>query len=421
MNQNIRFRISLALLLILMSQWACQTLLPSPTATIAPTASAIPTAVLATAIPAMETAPPTSTTTFSEDEIRAGIQSSLDQYAQAYRKNDPAVLEQVVDQENKPFRRIVRSRFDDFQGSYLAGQVDLHMQLLDITQREHGFILARFQTDGGLEGQWPFRYLNGTWVLSEPTVEQIGEPVTTETEHFIFKTYPWADDVNPRIMEMMETARQTVGDVLGTLPGEKANVEIMPIYGLRPFEAMGAIASYSEGPDPSRDRIQIYTPDSFAFSYYDPSTGWEKELEQILVHEYTHLTHARSFDSAGRLSDWMSEGLAEYVSGADQNSYWACDAMESGTLIPIIDESREINQQDLMHMYLLEENFALSYDFATSLVEYTVETHGGLEGFWRLAEALDETSNFKRAVEQAFGISYEQYNTQWQTWLGEKC
>jgi NurA-like 5'-3' nuclease len=421
MNHRNRSRVSLAILAVLVSQWACQTLLPSPTATVAPTSSVTPTAALATELPAIETALPLASPTFSEEEIRAGIQASLDQYAQAYRENDPERLEQVVDQENKPFRRIVRSRFDDFQGSYLGGQIDLRMQLLDITQHEHGFVLARFQTDSGLEGQWPFRYLNGTWVLSEPTVEQIGEPVTTESEHFVFKTYPWADDVNPLIMEMMESARQSVGEVLGIVPEEKPNVEIMPIYGLRPFESMGAIASYSQGPDPSRDRIQIYTPDSFAFSYYDPSVGWEQELERILVHEYTHLAHARSFENAGRLSDWMSEGLAEYVSGADQNSYWACDAMESGTLIPIIDESREINQQDLMHMYLLEENFALSYDFATSLVEYTVENHGGLEGFWRLANALDDTSNFKRAVPEAFGISYEEYNSEWQAWLGEQC
>lgn len=72
-------------------------------------------------------------------------------------------------------------------------------------------------------------------------------------------------------------------------------------------------------------------------------------------------------------------------------------------------------------MYLLEENFGLSYDFATSLVEFTVENYGGLDGFWKLAEASDQTSDFKKAVQDAFGISYDEYNSKWQAWLKKKC
>ena len=44
-----------------------------------------------------------------------GIRQALDAYAKAYNENIPELLEQVLDQENKPFRRIVRSRFDDDQ------------------------------------------------------------------------------------------------------------------------------------------------------------------------------------------------------------------------------------------------------------------------------------------------------------------
>jgi hypothetical protein len=259
-------------------------------------------------------------------------------------------------------------------------------------------------------------------VLSEPTVEQIGKPVTTDTEHFVFTSYPWADDVNPTIIHLMDTARQNVEDVLGKVPEGKAKVEIVPIYGLYPFDSMNAVAYYSKGATVSDDRIVIYTPNSFVFSYYNALSGWDKELEQTLTHEYTHMAHARSFDNAGRLADWMSEGLAEYVAGAaDDNSYWACDAYESGTFIPIMDETKTVYKQDLMHMYGLDENFGLSYDFATSLVTYTVEKHGGLDGFWKLANAFDETSDFKKAVQETFGISYDEYNTQWQAWLRKQC
>lgn len=416
MHQTKGTRVSIAIMLLITLQVACQTFASTPAATVISIASATP----AEAIPA-QTAVAMEPNEFSDQEIMSGIQTSLDLYAEAYRDNNPELLEQVVDQENKPFRRIVRSRFDDFQGSYQAGQIEFHFRLIEIMKREYGFVLGRFETADGYEAIWPFRYLHENWVISEPTVEQIGAPVTTETEHFILTSYPWADDVNPLIIELMEAARQNVEKVLGKVPDEKANVEITPIYGLHPFDPMYSIAIYKDEREPADDKIQIYTPYSFGYSYYDAKRGWEKELEQILTHEYTHMTHVRSFDGAGKLADWMSEGLAEYVSGAQENSYWACDAMVSGTFLPIVDETRDIHQQDLMHMYLLKENFGLSYDFATSLVEFTVENYGGLDGFWKLAEASDKTSDFKKAVQDAFGISYDEYNNQWQAWLKKKC
>lgn len=416
MKPNKALRVQIAALLLIIAQLACQTLLPTPVVSPVPPASATPIIVIAT-----QAVIPTEAVEFSDEEIAAGIQASLDLYAQALQENKPELLEQVIDQENQPFRRIVRSRFNDFQSSYQAGQLEFRFRLIEVTRREHGFVLARFETAGGYEARWPFRFLNGSWVISEPTTEQIGSPVTTETEHFTFTTYPWADDVNPRIMELMETARQNVNDVLGKVPDEKANVEILPTYGVHPYDPMNAVALYTKGPGSTDDIIQIYTPYSFSYSYYDPELGWERELGQTLTHEYTHMAHARSFGGAGKLADWMSEGLAEYVSGAEENSYWACDAMVSGTFIPIMDESGAVYKQDLMHMYTLETDFGLSYDFATSLVEFTVEQYGGLEGFWKLAENFDKTSDFKRAVQESFGVPYEEYNVKWQEWLKKKC
>jgi hypothetical protein len=374
-----------------------------------PPATSTPTALQTQTVPASEVQQ------FGEEEIRAGIQAALDLYAEAYSQNLPELLQQAVDQENKPFRRIVENRFDEFQNSYVGGQIQFQYDLLDIEQREFGYVIARFESENGSEASWPFRFTGGHWVLTEPTVEQIGEAVTTETERFIFVTYPWSEDVNPQIMEMMETARVNVEQVLGKVPDEKSNVTIMPIYGLKPFNPMAAIALYTGS------GIEVYAPDSFAFSFYDSALGWEGELQRTLTHEYTHLTHDLTFNKAGRLADWMSEGLAEYVTGAEENTYWACEAFRSGTFIPILDESDAVYKQDLMHMYLLEKDFGLSYGFATSLVQFTVENHGGLDGFWKLANALDETGNFREATQDTFGISYEEYNENWQEWLQNQC
>jgi len=404
---------------MLFAQLACQTLIPSRDAV----STSQPTPSEATATQENDTTTnATAPASPGEDEIRAGIQLSLDLYAQAYNENDPELLTQVVDQENLPFRRIVKSRFDEFQTSADAGQIRFKYNLLDIEKREFGYVIAHFEMDGyAVEALWPFRLLGGNWVLTEPTVENIGEPVITETEHFVFTTYPWADDVNPKIMELMESARNDVESVLGKVPEEKANVRIMPIYSLSPYNPMGAIALYKREQGATKNLIDVYAPYSYAFSFFDPRHGWEGELQATLTHEYTHMTHARSFNGAGRLSDWMSEGLAEYVSGAEGRKADACYAFRSGTFIPIVDQSDVVYKQDLMHMYNLETNFGLSYSFATSLVYFTVKNYGGLDGFWKLANALDKTSDFTEAVPEAFGISYEEYDEKWQQWLKAQC
>ncbi|MBI3162679.1 MAG: hypothetical protein HYZ23_09220 [Chloroflexi bacterium] len=402
-------RIVFALAILIAPQIACQTLTSPPATESVSTTQVVPYAS------------PTESTEAGDDEIMAGIQESLDLYAQAYNENKPDLLEQVIDQENKPFRRIVRSRFDDYQISSFAGSGTFAYKLLSIHKRELGYVIAAFETAGGYRADWPFRRVGERWVITEPTVDEVGAAIVTDTNHFSFTTYPWADDVNPQIMDMMQTARAEVEKVLGQAPKEKANVKIMPIYGLSPFNPMNAIALYNKNGAALENTIEIYTPESFAYGFYDPALEWDGELQQTLTHEYTHMAHARVFDNAGRLADWMSEGLAEYVAGDDENLYWACNSMSTGTLIPILDESDAVAKQDLMHMYLLERDFALSYSFAHSLVTFTVENYGGLDGFWNLAHALDDTGDFKKALQQAFGIEYEEYNSQWQKWLGKQC
>ncbi len=402
-------QIVFALSVIISSQIACQTL-TRPFVT--KSAPSTPTPVDSS---------PADPLSLSDDKIKASIQESLDTYSKAYNDNNPNLLEQVVDQENKPFRRIVRSRFDDYQISSDAGSGTFNYTLISINKRELGYVIAQFSTSGGYQADWPFRLVDGHWVITEPSVEQVGAAMIIDTEHFTFTTYPWAEDVNQQIMDMMETARTNVDQVLRQVPKEKANVKIMPIYGLSPFNPMNAIALYNKNSNALENTIEVYTPSSFAYGFYDPSIGWDGELQKTLTHEYTHMAHARVFDNAGRLSDWMSEGLAEYVAGADENLYWACDSMRTGTLIPILDESGVVIKQDLMHMYQLDHDFGLSYSFATSLVTFTVENHGGLDGFWKLANALDDTGDLKKAVQKSFGISFGEYNQKWKEWLKQQC
>ncbi len=417
----------LALLALLFSQLACKTVTraldPSTPEPVVVRVTATPQIIVVTAAPGPSPqATQDPVPAMSDDEISAGIQLALDLYAQAYTENDPKLLDEVVDQENKPFRRIVRSRFDSFQQSYLAGQIDFQNTLLGIQRREMGYVIAHFEDEGGWYADWPFRYTEGRWVLTEPGVEQIGEPVTVEGEYFNFITYPWNEDVNQQIMDMMSTAREEALAKLGKAPQDKATVRIVPIYGIDPYGSMGAIAWYSPGGGPDgNDLIHIYSPNSFAYSYYDPTLGWDGTLQTTLTHEFTHMVHNRSFNSAGRLADWMSEGLAEYVSQPEGSFGQACYAYRTDTYIPILDESGAVYKQDLMHMTQLDTDVGLGYSYSHALVTYVVKKHGGLDGFWKLADKLDSTGDFREAVQEAFGISFEEFDRLWQQWLKAEC
>jgi hypothetical protein len=361
---------------------------------------------------------PASTRTPSQTDIKRALQTAVDLYARAYNENKLDLLQQAVDQTNLPFRRLVQTRFEDFQKSFLRGKFRLSLTVTDVQPLEQGFALAHLKLRNGGDADWLFRQVNDRWVLSEPTVEQVGQVKQVETDHFIFNTYPWADDVNATVIELMENARDRVADRLGKAPDEQALVDIMPIYGLRPGDSPNAVAYYDErSRNADQDRILIYAPQSYLFGFYDPDDGWETDLENVLTHEYTHLVHNRSFDNAGELADWMVEGLAEYVSGA-ASEYELYQAVKDDHIIPIVDQTSSImERQDLGHMYTLKEDMSLAYALAHSLIVYIDNEYGGLDAFWKLAHAYDKHQDMDEALRDAFGISYEEFDRGWRAWL----
>jgi hypothetical protein len=395
-------------------QAAAPTSPPAPTAPVAPTSAPEPTTP-----PAPTSAPePTVAGTPTEADIKAGIQQALDLYAQAYNENNPELLKQAADQTNAPFRRFIQTRFETFQESIRAGQ-ERSYKVGEIKERDFGFIQAKVETSG-LVYDWTFRQVNGRWVMSEPAEAQLGKREKVETEHFTFYTYPWADDVNGKLMELMDNARSTVLEKLGKVPDQKPSVYIRPIFGVAGSQSPNTLAYYDRS-SRGGDRIVMYAPESYVFQAYDPAVGWEEELEITLTHEYTHLVNNRSFTPIARMTDWMVEGLAEYVS--DPNS--ARDrgvplAVESDQIIPIVDTSGQVNKQDLEHLTILEKDRSLAYGLSASLVDYINETYGGMEGFWKFAAAFDKQQNLDKALQEALGVTYEQFDNDWRAWLKTK-
>jgi hypothetical protein len=285
--------------------------------------------------------------------------------------------------------------------------------------RDQGFVVAHLVTTTGYATDWVFREVDGHWLLTEPTVAQIGAPQRVQHGNVTFITYPWADDVNETIIALFERAQRQVSDVLGRTPTHPLTVEMNPIYGLNPFDNPFYVAYYTPGRgERAPDRIQLFTPFSYNFGYYDAAAGWEPDLERILAHEYTHMVHARSFANVGYETSWMPEGLAEYVSqqpaGRDSRA-----RVRGNIIIPIIDPQTAVYKQDLMHMTILERDRDVAYAYAHTLVDYIVDQYGGLDGFWKLAEAYDRSQNLDTALRESFGVRYAVFNLGWRAWLSK--
>jgi hypothetical protein len=360
---------------------------------------------------------PTAPATASDADILASIQQSLDLYAQAYNENKPELLKQAADQTNAPFRRFIQTRFDTLQASINAGQQGSYEAANIIKKLDLGYVLAQVKS-GGAVADWTFREVDGRWVMSEPAERQLGKREKVQGEHFVYYVYPWSKDINSQIMELMETARSNVEQKLGKVPDTKPNVYIRPIFGAGGIENANVLAYY-DGHSRDGDRIVVYTPESYVFGFYDPAAGWESKLERVLTHEYTHLANNRAFTPIARMSDWMFEGLAEFVAGNRRVGEVSL-AVRSDQIIPIKDTSGVVNKQDLEHLTILEKDVSLSYGLAVSLVDYIVETHGGMDGWWKLVGAYDTSQNLDKALREAFGIGFDEFDQGWRAWLKQK-
>jgi len=63
----------------------------------------------------------------------------------------------------------------------------------------------------------------------------------------------------------------------------------------------------------------------------------------------------------------------------------------------------------------------IAMPLGTLIGGFSTEKFGLTPMFIGLAHALDDTGDFKKAVQKAFGISYEEYDQKWKEWLKQRC
>jgi hypothetical protein len=349
--------------------------------------------------------------------IQAGIQKTLDDYNSGLEKNDKSLFMNTIDPSNQVLWNFANQNFDYMENTVFMLTGKLGMKVAQIKVLPQGLVLATITRDRDRRiAHWYFRKVDDRWVLSEPTIEESGPPQTVEDGNYTFSTYPIAEEVNARYPYLMEKARVHVQQDLGKAPASKIKISVFPAAGMSPY-ATGDLSGWHIDPAAEgTDEIYILTPTTYFFGFYDPKAGWEPDLEMLLTHELARVAYVRDFGNPGQGVDWFFEGLAEYVAGYNEMPDVKA-AIEEDRIIPILDPSG--NKADLAH-FAKVENRVLAYGLAESLVTFIAEQYGGLDTFWALAKSYDKTQDIRKAIQETLGVSYEEFDTAWRTWLKEE-
>lgn len=387
-------------------------------ASVAPAATA-PQSTSTTVAPA-QTA--TEAGTQSDAQLKAELQKTVDIWSQAYNQQEPLLLSKAIDPRALALGRTQRDLVKYFGEAIGSSGRDWSGTVVDTQPLTHGFLLAHVDI-GNSRFPFTFKQVKGTWLLSEPARADLGKKQKFETEHFSFEYYPWDEQIAPKVGELMEDAYKIVVGKLGKGPEKKPVVKINPTTELA--NSKGAVLAFYRRTGNAKSSAQemvINSPNSFAAGSYPKDTGWEPDLLITLAHEFTHLTNDCCFTPIARQNDWMTEGLAEYISdGPISRQSTVAMAVQQNALIPIQDTSgSNIYKQDLEHLTVLDKDISLAYGEASSLVDYIVQNYGGLDGYWKLIGDYDKTQDFDASLHNVLGISLADFDKGWREELHKR-
>lgn len=135
-------------------------------------------------------------------------------------------------------------------------------------------------------------------------------------------------------------------------------------------------------------------------------------VENVIPHEIAHLFFYQIINTDSNYwPTWLDEGLAQYYefSPNDIAIERVSQAAQDGNLLPLVLISGDFGS-DPDHAHL-------AYDEAYTIVVYLIETWGN-DGLQKLVTNFRDGKGYRDAVEEAFGVTWEEFEASWITWLG---
>ena len=354
----------------------------------------------------------------SPAEVIAGVQETLNRQAAARAATDKAAYMATIDQTDLTWRRIQGEVFDADTANRgpqptntvtraQPKQGDYYKVWIDVTP-PGASNPARYAV-------WIFRRLDGRWLMSEIAYTELGARKALDTEHFRLNYYAWDDDVVEGTGRVAEQAYSTVVQKLNAAPSFRTLVSVNPTYGSHSgLRGRDTLAAYL--PD-TKNMILLRSPESFGAGEAPIGQSSEDHLLYPFTHEYTHLVNDQIVPVV-KITQWMAEGLAEYVSGNFREAE-VRQAFRAGRELAIGKADEIIEwKTDPAKGYTIGQ-VSLSYGEAAFAVAYFMERFGQ-DAFWQLARTFAESRRWAESFSATVGISWEQFQGDWTRWLRQR-
>lgn len=350
------------------------------------------------------------------DTPAGGIQSTLDAFATLVRAKHNDQIAGLVDPTAAPtLRRIVRDLAEGYQDPSIADLSRVTFRLLTWKQRAPGLVEATVQRTWDTRTHlWLFREQADKWLFSTPSEDELGKTQTIKNGSIELTYRTWDADVATTLLPRLATGLMDVEDTLGV--AVKASIHVS----LRPEIMTGSTlqkGEYQRGSTIGKDTMTLITA-GWLFGSFNPWDSFIDSVATVFRHEYTHRLNDRvpTLVPIDAIPTWMSEGLAEHVSGED---HLAVPAFRT-----IAVDDKLMSMCSLVHPPNTVAPGIL-YATAQQVTSYII-VQDGLPAFWRLAETYRKTAGtdaerMSNAVQATFGTSCATFDTAWHAWSYQRA
>lgn len=143
-----------------------------------------------------------------------------------------------------------------------------------------------------------------------------------------------------------------------------------------------------------------------------PPSSPQSWITEVIPHEIAHLFFYQvAHSELSGWPTWLDEGFAQYFEPGDPEPQiqFVRQAAGEGRLLPLSHISGTFGSDP--------DRVDLAYAESLSAVTYMFQI-GGEAGFGRLTTSLSEGRSFRQALQEGFGLSLEEFEAAWLTWLG---
>lgn len=135
-------------------------------------------------------------------------------------------------------------------------------------------------------------------------------------------------------------------------------------------------------------------------------------IEDVIPHEIAHLFFYQQIESnISSWPSWLNEGFAQYYEFNDKTQ--ALERVQTaafaGQLTPLRWLSGSFGHD--------REEVRLAYDQSLSTVLFIYD-RWEIEGLQKLIESLRNGAGISQALIESFGLTFEEFEAEWRTWLG---